>query len=100
LKGIAPAAVHEKIRNREDFVLLDVRTPQEYEDGHLATALTLPLGSLRGRIAEIPRDKEIVTYCDISLRGYEAALILESAGFTQVRVMEGGLAMWPYERAE
>jgi len=46
---------------------------------------------------ELPRDREIVTFCKISLRGYEAALILKAAGFGRVRVMDGGIAMWPDE---
>ena len=44
-------------------------------------------------LAELSRDKETVAFCDISLRGYEAALILDAAGFGDVRVMDGGGAM-------
>jgi len=46
----------------------------------------------------LPREKEIVTFCKISLRGYEAALILKSGGFEKIRVMDGGVAMWPFEK--
>jgi rhodanese-related sulfurtransferase len=49
---------------------------------------------------EIPRDKEIVTFGQISLRGYEASLILKAAGFKDVRVLDGGIAMWPYEKIQ
>jgi rhodanese-related sulfurtransferase len=41
---------------------------------------------------------EIVTFCKISLRGYEAALILEANGWRNVRVMEGGIMAWPFPR--
>ena len=58
----------------------------------------IPLGALRGRLDELPKGKEIVTFCKISLRGYEAALILKAAGFERVRVMDGGIAMWPFEK--
>ena len=57
-----------------------------------------PLGALRDRLDELPKDKEIITFCKISLRGYEAALILKAAGFERVRVMDGGIAMWPFEK--
>ena len=50
------------------------------------------------RYATLPRDKAIITFCRISLRGYEAALILSAAGFQDVRVMDGGVQMWPYEK--
>jgi rhodanese-related sulfurtransferase len=49
------------------------------------------------RIAEIPGDREITPYCAVSLRGYEASLILRAAGFVNVKVLDGGIAMWPYE---
>jgi rhodanese-related sulfurtransferase len=50
------------------------------------------------RLGELPKEKEIVTFCKVSLRGYEAAKILHGAGFKRVRVMDGGLAVWPFER--
>jgi rhodanese-related sulfurtransferase len=55
---------------------------------------------LRKRLNELPedKDKEIITYCKISLRGYEAQLILESHGWRNVKVLEGGIAAWPYAR--
>ena len=54
----------------------------------------------RKRLAELPADKcsEIICYCNISLRGYEAALVLEANGWANVKVMEGGLMAWPYPR--
>jgi rhodanese-related sulfurtransferase len=60
----------------------------------------IPLPTLRDRLDELPEDKnpEIVCYCRISLRAYEASLILEANGWKNVRVMEGGVVAWPYER--
>lgn len=52
---------------------------------------------LREKLAELPRDKEIVTFCKISLRGYEAQKILDAAGFEKVRFMDGGVLTWPFE---
>ncbi len=79
--------------------ILDVRGPQEFEEARLGLGETLiPLGQLRKRLSELPQDKDlpIVSFCKVSMRGYEAQRILESAGYTDVRVMEGGLAAWPY----
>lgn len=95
--GIPPTAVKRMMDEKEDFVLLDVRTPGEYEQMRLPDSTLVPLGTLRGRLEELPRDKPVVTFCKISLRGYEAALALKSFGFKDVRVMDGGIAMWPYE---
>jgi len=60
----------------------------------------IPLPALRDRLDELPEDKntEIICYCRISLRAYEASLILEANGWKNVRVMEGGVVAWPYER--
>ncbi|WP_425061414.1 rhodanese-like domain-containing protein [Sporomusa carbonis] len=56
----------------------------------------IPLGQLRSRLAELNKDDEIVAFCKISLRGYEAEGILEGAGFENVKVMEGGIVSWPF----
>ncbi len=97
MEGISIAEVHEMMQQKRDFVLLDVRSPQEYEQLHLPNSTLIPLGALRRRLNELPKDKEIVTFCKISLRGYEAALTLRAAGFKNVKVMDGGIVMWPFE---
>lgn len=98
MQGIRPSEVHAMLERREDFLFLDVRTPEEHERIRLPRSIHAPLGSLRSRAAELPADKLAVTFCDISLRAYEASLILRQAGFSDVRVMDGGIAMWPYEK--
>lgn len=95
--GISAESVQRKIQTGDDFVFLDVRSPKEYEQEHLPKSTLIPLGALRKRLAEVPKDKEIITYCAISLRGYEASLILKAAGYKDVKVLDGGMAMWPYE---
>ncbi len=96
--GVSSMEVHRMMEDKADFVFLDVRSPAEYEQVRLPNSTLIPLGALRGRVDELPKDKEIITFCKISLRGYEAALILKAAGFDKVRVMDGGIAMWPFEK--
>jgi len=101
MKGISCAEVHKKVTAGETPFLLDVRQPEEFEQMRLGIGETLmPLGALRRRLNELPQDKgkEIICYCKISLRGYEAALVLEGNGWNNVKVMEGGVAAWPYPR--
>jgi len=97
-KGLSPAQVKMKIDSGEDFVLLDVRSPQEVAAMALKNprVVNIPLGKLRARLGELPADKEIVAFCKISLRGYEAQRILNGAGFRNVSFLDGGLAGWPY----
>jgi rhodanese-related sulfurtransferase len=98
-KTISPIEVKAKMDAGEEFLLLDVRGPPEYEAMRIEDPRVklLPLGRLRASLDELPRDKEIVPFCKISLRGYEAQTILEGAGFENVRFMDGGVVAWPYE---
>lgn len=77
-------------------LLLDVRLPAEFSSHRLAGSHHVPLGALRGRLHEIPRQREIVTIGKTGLRAYEAALVLNHHGIRPVRVLEGGLDAWPY----
>ncbi len=96
--GVSPEQVHDMQEKGEDFTFLDVRSPAEWEQVQLPGAINIPLGALRGRAAELDKGKAIIAFCKISLRGYEAALILKAAGFQNVRVLDGGILMWPYEK--
>jgi NADPH-dependent 2,4-dienoyl-CoA reductase/sulfur reductase-like enzyme/rhodanese-related sulfurtransferase len=99
--GISASELFDKVNNNEDVFILDARGPDEYEQTRLGIGETLiPIGVLRKRLNELPKDKnkEIITYCKISLRGYEAAVLLEAHGYKNVKVMEGGIAAWPFEK--
>ena len=101
MKGISCKEVKEKLSAGEKPFLLDVRGPDEFDQMRLGIGETLiPLGALRKRMTEMPEDKnrEIICYCKISLRGYEAAVVLEGNGWKNVKVMEGGVVAWPYPR--
>jgi rhodanese-related sulfurtransferase len=101
MKGLTPMEVKWKVTNNGKPFILDVRGPDEFEEMRLGIGETLiPLGALRKRLNELPEDKEkeIICFCKISLRGYEAALALEGNGWKNVKVMEGGIMAWPYGR--
>ena len=101
MKGISAMEVKRKIMSGESPFLLDVRESIEFERMRLGIGETLiSLGALRKRFNELPedREKEIICFCQISLRAYEAALVLEDEGWKNVKVMEGGVAAWPYPR--
>ena len=100
-RGISAEQLKDKLKNKEPMLLLDVRNPNEFEEVRLGIGERLvPLGQLRNRLGEMPEDKsrEIITWCKISLRGYEAALILQATGYTNVKVLEGGIVAWPWSR--
>lgn len=62
-------------------VLLDVRTPKEFEAGCIPGAINIPIDELRGRMHEVPRDRKVIAYCQVGQRGYLATRILRQAGF-------------------
>lgn len=70
--------------------LLDVREPVEFQLGAIPGAVNIPLPELRGRLAELPKDKPIVVYCQVGLRAYIALRILRQHGFENVRNLSGG----------
>jgi len=95
------AEVKRKIDAGEKPFIIDARGPDEFEAMRLGIGEHLiPLGAVRKRLGELPADKntEIICYCKISLRGYEAALAIEANGWKNVKVMEGGIMAWPYPR--
>lgn len=100
-KGISAAEVKRLVDEGKAPFIIDTRGPDEFEEMRLGIGERLiPLGALRKRLNELPEDKNalIVCYCKISLRGYEAARILEGHGWRNVRVMEGGVVSWPFAR--
>ncbi len=100
-EGISALEVKEKVDRGEDLFLLDTRGADEFAETRLGIGETLiPIGWLRSRMDELPKDKnkEIITFCKISLRGYEAAVLIKAHGYTNVKVMEGGIAGWPFEK--
>ncbi len=98
----SPLEVKEKLDRGEDFIILDVRAPQEVETLRLPydKVVYIPLNKLRNSLEQLPRDKEIICTCKIALRGYEAARILLGAGFKRdkIAILDGGITAWPYEK--
>lgn len=66
---------------REGAVILDVRTPQEYQGGHAAGAINIPLDRLQDGLQRLDRTKPVITCCRSGARSAAAADILKSAGF-------------------
>lgn len=69
--------------------LLDVRTPEEFANGHFPNAVNIPVDDLRKRISEVPTDRQIAVYCQVGQRGYLATRILRQKGFNAVNVGGG-----------
>ena len=82
--------------NREDALVIDVREPTEYVDGHLPESRNIPLSQLENRVGEIEKFKErpLILVCRSGSRSSSACSRLTKMGFTQVNNLEGGVGDW------
>ena len=78
----------------KDDLLIDVRTKEEFEAGHIENALNIPVDDLRARMHEIDPNKKIYTYCRAGLRGYLAQRILKQNGYNSIVNLSGGYQLW------
>jgi len=88
--NIARAA---ELRDAGAFVL-DVREPFEWVEGHIPGSTLIPLAELPARIAEVPKDRQILVVCRSGNRSQSGRDILVQAGFTNVTSMDGGVVQW------
>lgn len=79
---------------KSDDILLDVRSKEEFEAGHIDNAINIPIDELRNRMNEIPKDKNIFIYCLGGLRGYLAQRTLTQSDYTKVLNLSGGYQLW------
>ena len=97
-----PAQPHDvtasQLGTMKDVILVDVRESYEWDRGAIPGARHLPLGELSARLEELPRDGEIVLYCQTGIRSARALTILQEAGFRRAGHLSGGYAKWSQER--
>ncbi len=93
LDSMEPITKDELLKRtqNDDVVVLDVRPFEEYQNGHIAGATSIPLAELINRFDELPQDREVVAYCrgPYCVMSAEAMTILKKAGFKVVRLREG-----------
>jgi rhodanese-related sulfurtransferase len=74
--------------------VLDVRSPEEFVSGYVPGAVNIPHDQLASRLAEVPKDKEIVLYCRSGRRAALAADVLAANGYSRLEHLEGDIAAW------
>lgn len=98
-RGVGSVQLQQAMLTDEHIFILDVRSPQELEEqGKLPGSVLIPLGVLRKRIDEVPREGRVVIYCKTSLRAWEATRILQGFGYTNTEVLDGGILAWPFDK--
>jgi rhodanese-related sulfurtransferase len=95
LQPVTREELARRLQDGEDLVVLDVRPAAEYAAGHLPGAVSIPVGELRRRLAELPADREVVAYCrgPYCAFAHEAVAVLRDEGLA-ARRLEDGLPEW------
>lgn len=77
-----------------DVFILDVRTQEEYDAGHIRGSTLIPVQVIETRLNEIPKDRKILVYCRSGRRSSDASNILVNNGFKEIYNMNGGINDW------
>ena len=95
LEPVTREELARRLQDGDRLMVLDVRPAAEHAAGHLPGAVSIPVGELRRRLAELPRDREVVAYCrgPYCAFAHEAVALLREEGFS-ARRLEDGLPEW------
>ena len=96
--NITAKEAKEIMDTEKDYVILDVRTEEEYAQGHIKNAILIPDYEIEAKAESVLADKDklILVYCRSGRRSKNAAEILAGLGYTNVKEF-GGIMDWPYE---
>ena len=99
---ITAVTLAEQLAAPQPPVVLDVRTPREWQEKHIAGSVHIPLNHLCERLGEVPHDQRLVVHCQSGYRSTIAASLLEQHGVTSLADLVGGFAAWDtaYPRVE
>lgn len=97
-QSISPQQAKELMDSTQDYIILDVRTQPEYDEGHLPDAVLIPDTEIASRAGqELPqKDQLILVYCRSGRRSKNASRELAAMGYTNIKEF-GGIIDWPYE---
>lgn len=93
---VLPAELAARLDGERDYVLIDVRSEEEFAAGHIPGAVNIPFDELPGRLDELggAQEREVIVYCRTGRRAGIAELALEEAGFRNVRDLDGHMVDW------
>jgi rhodanese-related sulfurtransferase len=86
--------LQQRLQNNDDFLLLDVREPNEYAYAHIEGSQLIPLRQLPEHLQELNPEQDTVILCHHGMRSQQACLFLEQYGFTRLFNLQGGIDAW------
>jgi adenylyltransferase/sulfurtransferase len=94
---ISARELAQKRERGDDFMLIDVREPQEFEIARIPGSILIPLNSLPERMSELDSSREIVLQCHVGQRSMRALEMLHRSGFRKLKNLRGGIEAWSRE---
>ncbi len=94
LENLDSGQLQDRLKNKKDRVLIDVREPHEYKSGHIPGSINIPLSQIKSRLNEIPEDKEVILYCRSGMRSRQAAKVVSKKNVKNLSHLAGGILTW------
>ena len=94
ITNVTADEVYKMLSSNKGYFILDVRSKEEFDSGHIEGAYLIPVSELENRLEELPRDKPIIVHCGSGSRSTSAANILLEKGFKEIFNMAGGITEW------
>jgi rhodanese-related sulfurtransferase len=91
---IESESLKARLAQGDDLLLVDIRTPEEVAQGAIPNATHIPMHLIPLRIAELPKDKDLVLYCRSGARSYHACQYLAQQGYDKTINLRGGIIAW------
>lgn len=100
MEKLDPQSFDKKFKDVKDPILIDVRTPEEYAQGHLANAGMIDVTSsdFEARVSKLDKSKPVFVYGKAGIRSNKAANILSRLGFKEIYDLSGGITAWREEK--
>lgn len=95
-RNVTPDEAKE-LMDQKKVTVLDVRTPEEFQAGHIPGATLIPVQELEGRLGELKKDRSYLVVCRSGNRSVQASEILTGKGFSKIYNLTEGMNAWPYE---
>ena len=97
IKEINVKTLNEKISNKENFILLDVRTNSEYYLSNIKVAVHIPMNDIPNKLNTLDKDKEIIVQCKSGKRSAKVCQFLLNNNYENVKNLKGGIIAWANE---
>jgi rhodanese-related sulfurtransferase len=94
IEEITVSELNKKISNKEDFILLDVRTDSEYYLSNIEGAIHIPMNNIPHKLDSLKKDKKIIVQCKSGVRSSRVCEFLLKKGYPDVKNLKGGIVAW------